>query len=300
MNKKFLINTIIVLFIVFVLLALLIPNFLRARSQSSQYRSQTICTGGSGYSRDEGRRDKLSGAACEKSLAMNQVASDLPPSRLVIKTGSLSLVVDDVAKTAREIVAYAESINGWVVSSSIAENNEVPVGGVTIRIPASDFDSAIKHIAALAKKVDREEIQGQDVTEEYVDLQSRLRNLSVTEAQLLKIMNRSGKIPEVLEAMRELTRVREESERLKGRMEYLEKSARFSTISVNLALSCDLLPIPPAEKWQPKYVAKRAWRSLQATLRLLSYLTIWLAVYAIIWVPFLLIIVWIFRRKKKN
>lgn len=82
-------------------------------------------------------------------------------------------------------------------------------------------------------------------------------------------------------------------------MLYLERSAEMSTINVNLALSEELLPIPPVERWRPKYVFLRAWRSILSFLRGMSYLLIWIGTYAIVWLP-LRIIVWLIRKSWKR
>ncbi len=220
-------------------------------------------------------------------------------SRLVIKTGIIQMVVKNIALNVQSIIQYAESKGGWVVSSSVSEVEKVPAGSITVRIPAEIFDEGMNYFKGLAEKVSYEATQGQDVTEEYTDLQSRLRNLQATETQLLKIMERSGTIPDVLSVQRELTNVRSQIEQAKGRIQYLEESSKMATISINLALSEELLPIPPAEKWRPLYIAKQAWRSILGSLRAMSYLLIWLLVYAIIWIP-LGVIAWQARKFWKN
>lgn len=212
--------------------------------------------------------------------------------RLVIKTGTISMVVKDINGTVKNISQYAESKGGWVVSSNITGGEQTPSGNIVVRVPATNFDEARAYFKGLAEKISHESTQGQDVTEEYTDLQSRLRNLEATENQLLGIMERSGTITDVLAVQRELTNVRNQIEQIKGRMQYLEKNAEMATITINLALSEELLPIPPAEKWQPVYVIKRAWRSLLGSLRSISYILIWVGTYAIIWVPLGFVIIW--------
>ncbi len=217
------------------------------------------------------------------------------PSRLVIKTGTIYMVVEDIASVAKNIIQYTEGKGGWVVSSSITEREKVPTGSITVRVPAEIFDEAMAYFKSLAEKVSYEGTQGRDVTEEYIDLQSRLRNLEATETQLLKIMERSGTIPDVLAVQKELNTVRNQIEQAKGRIQYLERSVEMATISVDLSLSEELLPIPPAEKWRPKYVIRRAWRSLLGSLRSISYFLIWIGVYAVIWIP-LVVIIWQVRK----
>jgi len=212
------------------------------------------------------------------------------------------MVVKDIGSTVKNIVQYAEDKGGWVVSSSVTEREKVPSGSITVRVPSELFDEAITYFRGLAEKITYEGTRGQDVTEEYTDLQSRLRNLEATETQLLKIMGRSGTIPDVLAVQKELTSVRDQIERTKGRIQYLEESAEMATVTVNLALSEELLPIPPSEKWRPEYILFQAWHSVLTALRSISYLLIWIGVYGLIWIPLGLIIWQVrkYRSKKKK
>jgi cell division protein FtsL len=236
-------------------------------------------------------------------------------SRLVIKTGSLSMIVENVMDSAKKVVEYAKSKNGWVVSSSVGddepkplplagtENSGTPTSAyVTIRVPAENFDEAMDYIRSLAQKVKTESTQNQDITEEYTDLESRLRNLEAAEKELLKIMERSGEISDVLAVQRELNNMREQIEQIKGRMQYLKQSVEMSSITANLALSEDQLPIEPGDKWRPKYVLQQAWNGVLNFVKVLSYFFIWLIVYAVIWLP-IIAIVWLivkYWRKRGN
>jgi cell division protein FtsL len=224
------------------------------------------------------------------------------PSRMIIKTGWLNLVVKDVLDTARKIAKFAEENGGWVVSSSISEHEKVPSGSITVRVPAEKFDEARDYFRSLAIRVTSERTQSQDITEEYVDLQSRLRNLEAAESQLFELMKRSGTISEILNVHRELTNIRQQIEQIKGRMQYLEQSVKMSSITVNLALSEELLPIPPAEKWRPKYVLLQTWKSVLGFWKGFSYFLIKLIVWAQVWVPAVLITYFGFRfwRKRKK
>ena len=223
-------------------------------------------------------------------------------SRLVVKSGTMSLVVKNVAQTIDDIAKYAEANNGWVVSSNSGEQASVPVGSITVRVPSESFDATVEQFKAMAARVSYISTQGTDVTEEYTDDQSRLRNLEATETQLLQIMEKSGTIPDVLQAQQQLSSVRGEIELTKGRIQYLEGNAKMATISVNLSLSEELLPIPPSEKWRPDYVLKQAWKSVLGTAKDISYAVIWIGVYALIWIPLLLIVFGVraYIRKRKG
>ncbi len=221
--------------------------------------------------------------------------STTPSSRLIIKSGEFNIVVNNVPEAARKIIKFAEEQGGWVVSSNISKEDEIPTGSVTVRVPVDKFEKTMTYIRGLAVKVEYEKSRGKDVTEEYVDLNSRLRNLEATENQFLEIMKKAQTIDEILKVQRELSKVRGEIEKTKGRILYLKRSAKMATISVNLALSKDLLPVPPAEKWRPKYVAKQAWNNVVRFWRNVSYGVIKFFVYGLIWLPLLIVLLGIIR-----
>jgi hypothetical protein len=222
-------------------------------------------------------------------------------SRMIIKTGWLNLVVKDIVDTAKKISKFAQEKGGWVVSSNISQSEKLLSGSITVRVPAERFDESMEYFKSLAERVSNERTKAQDITEEYVDLQSRLKNLEAAENQLLEIMKRSGTISEVLQVQRELMNVREQIERIKGRMQYLEQSVKMSSITVNLALSEELLPIPPTEKWRPKYVLLETWKNVLTFWKNFSYLLIKVFVWAQVWIPLGIIcwLGWKYWKKKK-
>jgi len=187
-----------------------------------------------------------------------------PSERLVIKTGWLSLLVKDVRESVDKMQKLATELSGFVVDSQVTvvdEKKETLRATVTIRVPAEKFDEALATLKKEALKVESEQTSGQDVTEEYTDLESRLRNLEATEAQLLKIMERAGEIKDVLAVQQELTRIREQIETTKGRIKFLEESAKMAKITANFATKEEELPIVE-ERWQPLATVKAALRSL--------------------------------------
>ena len=222
-------------------------------------------------------------------------------SRMIIKSGWLNLVVKDIVDTAQKISKFAQERGGWVVSSNISQSEKILSGSITVRVPAESFGESMEYFKSLAERVSNERTQAQDITEEYVDLQSRLKNLEAAESQLLEIMERSGTISEVLQVQRELMNVREQIERIKGRMQYLEQSVKMSSITVNLALSEELLPIPPAEKWRPKYVLLQTWKNVLDFWKSFSYLLIKIVVWAQVWIPFgiICVLIWKYWKKRK-
>lgn len=220
--------------------------------------------------------------------------------RLVIKRGNLSLLVKNTLETAKGVQEAAESLGGFVLSSRTwytDEKQERMKGEVTIKVPVDQFSEVMAKLKQLALKVVSEQTTGQDVTEEYTDLESRLRNLEATEEQLLEIMKRAGKISEVLEVQRELMTIRNQIETTKGRMKYLKESAAMSTITVIISTEEEELPIVE-ERWRPIKVVKDALRSLVAFWQKIANVVTWLAVFSS---PFIAVglIVWLIRRLRK-
>ena len=157
--------------------------------------------------------------------------------RMIIRTANMQLVVDDVRNTIEKITDLAQNLEGYVVNSSSWKEGERVVGQITVRVPSSDFHYAMSILRSMAVEVNSETTSSQDVTEEYVDLEATLRNLEATEAQLLKLMEKAVKVEDILNVQRELSRVQQDIERTKGRMQYLERTSAMSLIQVSLEQS---------------------------------------------------------------
>jgi len=243
----------------------------------------------------------------EEESALTKETLELPAEggsiseRLVIKTGQLSLLVADVKQAVEEITKFAEDEEGFVLLADVhkvSPESEKLIGIVKIKVPSEKFTQIFNRLKNFGLKVTSENVSGQDVTEEYTDLQSRLRNLEAAETQLLDLMKRAGKVTEILEVQRELVRTREEIERLKGRVDFLEKSAKMATITVNLSTEEEELPIVE-EGWRPRKVARAALRTLVRFWQRIGNLLIWSAIF---FSPFILlgVLVFLFRRFRKR
>jgi hypothetical protein len=222
-----------------------------------------------------------------------------PPAqadRLVIKNGSLSIVVDDPVKSMDSITALAEEMGGFVVSANLTETildsgDKAPSATITIRVPAERFDEAMKRIKAESKQLPQNEnVNSQDVTSEYTDLQSRLRNLEAAEKQLTEIMGSAIRTEDVLSVYNQLVQVREQIEVIKGQIQYYEQSAAMSAISVTLTANAAVQPLTIGG-WQPVGVARDAIQSLIDALKVLGNLVIWIVLFLL---PVLLVLYVIF------
>ena len=266
-----------------------------------EYDAQAkVAAGGGGGS---GPRFRLAATAppgsAETAPGGFQAGADFPSptSPMLIRTGSLRLRVDDVVKAHDEVARIAEEAGGYVATSTVSSETGPTFASITIRVPAKGLDSIVEEIVALGKLLNKE-ITTQEVTEEYVDLTSRRRNLEREEEQLLALLKRAGKVSDLLQVEQVLGRIRGEIEQISGRMRFLENRVAYSTLSVNLE-GPEREPTAGGPAWAASDVGRRAVRSLLETARGLASAAIWLGVYAAIWLPLLLILLWIWRRASR-
>jgi hypothetical protein len=225
-------------------------------------------------------------------------------NRMVVKNASLSIVVEEPGSTMDAISKLASDLGGYVVSSNLYRIQvdggvEVPQAHITIRVPVDKLDQALTEIKSGAGQILNENVSGQDVTQEYTDLESRLRNLENAEAQLTEIMDQAYKTDEVLTVYNRLVEVQEQIELIKGQMKYYEQSAALSAISVDIQANEAVQPLKIGG-WQPVGVAKRAIQALINTLEVIVNMLIWIGLYIL---PVVLILFfparWIWNGLKK-
>lgn len=226
--------------------------------------------------------------------------------RLIIKNADLSIVVDDPASAVGAITQLAETSGGFVVSVSAYQTmlggQRAQQAQMVVRVPSAKLNEVLSQIKAMAVEVQREYISGQDVTAEYVDLQSRLKNLEAKEAQLQAIMERATDTEDVLKVYDELSRTREDIEVIKGQMKYYEQAAAMSAISLDLIPNAASQPVEVGG-WHPDVVAKtslellvRIWQSL---IDLLIGFTIVCGPFAILLgLPGVLLVRWVSKRRQ--
>jgi len=164
-------------------------------------------------------------------------SGSVPAERMVIRSAYLALVVEDVSASMIQITNLASAFGGFVVNSDIREEQNRLFANISFRVDSARFNEALQALRDLAADVRSESTSGQDVTEEYVDLGSSLRNLEASEAQLLELLKKAGKVDEILEVQRELVKTRGEIEQTKGRLQYLEQSSDLAYINASLEQS---------------------------------------------------------------
>ena len=222
--------------------------------------------------------------------------SSLPEERMIVRNGDISLVVDDVSQTQEEIAGLAERLGGWVVNSNIYGEEEKR-GWISIRIPSDKFDQALGELRAMAVRVTSESTSTQDITEEYVDLESRLRNAEATESQYLALLERAEEVEDILRIYESLSQIRYEIEQIKGRMQYLEQISAMSMISINLEPALGPLVSPG---WSASEALNSAVRGLTTFGQGLGTAFIWIGIFSPIWGTLLGVTYWRRRRRQKK
>ncbi|MXY22209.1 MAG: DUF4349 domain-containing protein [Dehalococcoidia bacterium] len=163
-----------------------------------------------------------------------QPAQLVTQRRIIIRTVNMSIVVDEIQAAIDDIARIADEAGGWMVSS---DHSLKHAGSISIRVPATGLDSVVETLRDLATDVESETNSSQDVTDEYYDLQSRLKNQRATEEALIKLLEKAEHVQYALEVQRELTNVQENIERMLGRIKLLEETSAYSLITVRLSLA---------------------------------------------------------------
>jgi hypothetical protein len=179
-------------------------------------------------------REEASAAAPQTDQWFRPMAFD-PASRLIIRTGQASIEVDSLESSMAELRRIVQRVGGFVADASVQSGwNQLRSATLELKVPASRFDELTEGLEPLGR-LQFVNVGAEDVSEEFVDLTARVANGRRLEDRLVELLRtRTGKLQDVLSVERELARVREEIERMEGRLRFLKTSAQLSTLSVNL------------------------------------------------------------------
>jgi len=172
-----------------------------------------------------------------------------PPELLIIRTGTLEIVVSDIDSAVTAARQRMAAVGGYSSASEEAATAKDATASVTFRIPADRWDDAVSAIRGLAQETRHAQVETEAVTSQVVDLGARITNLRASEAALQKIMEQAAKIPDVLDVQAKLSDVRGEIERLVAQKASLEERAAMATLTVVFSI-----PAPPKTE-----VAKAGW-----------------------------------------
>jgi hypothetical protein len=187
-------------------------------------------------------------------------------SRLIVRTGQASIEVDSLEPSMAELRRIVQRTGGFVADASIQSGRkQLRTATLELKVPASQFDELTEGLEPLGR-LQFVNVGAEDVSEEFVDLTARVANSRRLEDRLVELLRtRTGKLQDVLTVERELARVREEIERMEGRMRFLKSSAQLSTLSVNLYEPAPILASHPGRNAIAE-AFKNAWRNFVGVL----------------------------------
>jgi hypothetical protein len=243
---------------------------------------------GSGDSTDQGQSESggQKGAPLSDGDSVADVGGDdggsdpnLPSTaeRKITLSATIRLRVDDIPSAVQTIEDIAADRGGYVSDSEVSagpkENNDRDVSTMRIRVPAAAYTSVIRELRGLATTVDSEGSQATEVTDEYTDLQARLRNLQATEARYLELLGRAATIDEILTVQDRVNGVRLEIEQVQGRLNVLNDLTDFATISIELRLPPLVAANGDNEGWAQEAV-ETSWEATRLALQVFGTIAI--------------------------
>lgn len=213
--------------------------------------------------------------------------------RMVIQTASLRVSVADTVEAMRSTSNLAKQLGGYVVSTerytdTTYNNVSYAHTYITIRVPSAKLEQAmegVRQLSATGKDgILSESLSGQDVTSDFVDSNSRLRNLKAAEDQLVVLMENTEDLEATMSVFRELTEIRSQIEVLEGHIKYLQESSDLSSLSVDFVAEASLKPIEIGG-WKPQGVVKE---SIERLVRSFQDIVDFLIRFGITCLPFLI------------
>ena len=239
-------------------------------------------------------------------------ASPYQQGRLIIKNGEMTLLVADTDRALDQATNVAVDTGGYIVASRTWLEDGFKHAQMTMGVPVDQFEVAQRRLRQLAVEVQNDTASGQDVSDEFVDLQSRLNNQEATAARIREFLKDAKTVEEALNVNAQLTEVENEIEQIKGRMNYLKDRAAYSTLVVTLnpqrptptpTLTPTPTPTPTPAYWQPGKTVEAAGNALSNLLQGLGDALIWLGIVVLpVMIPVLALIaiVMYFNRRRKK
>jgi hypothetical protein len=212
------------------------------RAQSPASPTTTTAERYTGNLKEQSRANEQNQNLTQVSLTQADQSQSMAEAmnRKILRNAELTLEVASPTEAQRKITSIAESLGGFVVTSESKQRQSPDAAtqdlevSLVIRVPAPQFGAALEQIRSAGSRVIQEKTTGQDVTEEFIDLEARIKTQRALELQFLEIMKRANKVEDALEVQRQIAEVRTEIEKLEGRKRFLENRASLSTISVSL------------------------------------------------------------------
>lgn len=221
-------------------------------------------------------------------------------SRKIIYDGEVDLIVKDVDPIAKQVVTFIQDARGYIAEQSTTGSPGSPRSmRWKLRVPVEQFESLVQKVVALGE-LEQNKRTSQDVTEQFYDIEARIKNKKAEEKSLTKILDeRTGKLDDVLKIETELSRVRGEIEQLEGKIRVLENLSSLATLTLSVREREKFEPPPPAVAGFPTQVARTWENSLHGLINLGKAFILW-AVDWVLWIPLLIVaglLAWVILRR---
>lgn len=206
--------------------------------------------------------------------------------RKIIKNAEVNVLVEDSDIAIDRLTQVVGDAGGYIISSRVwyqdhRDGENYKYASITLGIPVDQFEVTMRRVRGLALRVLDENASGEDVTDQFVDLQSRLSNLEATQARIQSFLEDAKTVDEALRINQELAQIEAQIEEVKGRMNYLSDRSAFSTITVTIAPELPEIepaPVPDPKPWTPSETLKDATETLVKAYQGIAEFAIWVLV----------------------
>ncbi|CAM2961672.1 coiled-coil protein [Legionella steigerwaltii] len=249
-------------------------------------------------------------ASAPGSIAMARIQNQSNTSQapdnvmrgMIIRNADISLQVDNINSAMEKIAQLAENSGGYVVSSNLTQDNNIAgntTANISIRVPAKGLNNALSALKSLATQVVQESITGEDITQQFVDLQSQLSNLQTAKEQLSKIMASATKTSDVLSVFKQLNEIQGQIDVLQGQIKYYKESVAYSLINISLNMN-PIIQTEQQKQWKITETFIDSYHALVDQLRNFTYGLIEFFVYflplLLLWICICLVVYWIGKK----
>jgi hypothetical protein len=244
-------------------------------------------------------------APVEKLSGFNSASTAEGLNKKLIYTANLVMQVKKYAEAQSEVRNLVSLSGGYIVEFSESQSTHEVGGTFVLKVPANGFSSLLEGIEQIKHESYQQSIKGQDVSEEYVDLESRLKVKGLMETQYIEFMKKATKTTELVSFANELGKIQEEIELIKGRMRYINNNVAYSTVEIRLYQQDGIVdPALVDEEKTPLF--ERANEALKGTIDVLTLLFQWIVVILFGAMPIILVggviwlVLWMARRKLRQ
>jgi len=182
-----------------------------------------------------GQRQKNNGAQTSEAFAAKEAVNNEASivERKLIKEGQVSFETTSIGATRKRVLDAVEKYKGYIASDQEYKETGRTSNTIIIRVPADSFDSLLKEATSGIDRFERKDISIRDVTEEFVDVQARLKTKKELESRYKDLMKAAKTVTEMLEIEKQVGELRSEIESIEGRLNYLQSQVALSTLSMN-------------------------------------------------------------------